>query len=422
MKEERRRQLRTRMLAEPTSDVPENIDATLAHLDQLSQESVDRKDQLGFKALWAMLADEAKLRNVLLRRLKGIQNVTDQQPTAEMFDRIYAAYLDILHHAHEAPAAIAENITGHALLKRVADLEAHHHLYLGHKTADPKMGEAAFKHLWLSYLEAGASGKASEVALIGLLRYGPKAYAGAQKDQMIPIDTFTPFVEFTLPREDVLGAVSLKHYIADTSKRDLLIYVPGSVNTFVTFDLGIGGQRPTMPIEEPERRASYGRIKTGPGGLNMSDAQLCKLWAAIGNDTRMDMPSGEERTIWRDVYKEVIEDILRRIPTEQREAVGNLLLPRTTRFYEKHPAVKNYNPDQLKYDKVFNLAAIRIAWPQVINKAPGLIDLVGATITVSNWEVAKRELINMHRTDPTHPALAPFFPSKPQSIRRRNAA
>lgn len=403
-REIRKRQLRTRLLQQPDSDRPEDIDPTLRELQGFSTESLDAADRLGHRALWAMLADEAKLRNVFLRRLKGMPKEWDETPSTDTFDGIYRAYRDVLHHASEAPAELADHIGNNALLKRIADLEAHRHLYLKRSAADVETFEDAYKHLWQAYVTAGGTGKEAEIALVGLVRYGPKAFAGAKKDQMITMDAFNPVVEFTLPREDVLGGTSLKRFVAETAKRDVVIYVPEPTPDLVTFDLGTGGQF----RQNEDARGWQGKVKTGAAGLQMSANQLRTLWEAIGSPSRKDMPTGDEYRTWRDAYKDAVRDILGRTPQQHRAVLENILLPRVTRFQDRQARPKNYDKAQLKYDELFTLGAIRLAWPRAINALPELVERVGAEITLSNWELAKREFINLHRTDPTHPVFELF--------------
>lgn len=392
------RHLRTNFLTKPTSDHPEEISRDIAELKKLAQESIKRSDQLGYQALWAMLTDEAFLRNIFFRHLIGIPKKTDRTPTTEQFTEVYNAYVDLLRHSQEAPTQLAENIGKEKLLTRIADLEAHRALYLGRGAEDITTFENAYRHLWMAFTDEVQEGKSSETALIGLLRYGPKAYAGASREQMIAMDELNPIVEATLPREDVLNSTTLGRHIADTRKHDFCLFVPGEPKIIMTFDLGIGGQG-----NEGE---AYGGIKTSANGLSMSAKQIRDLWTAIGNPHR-DLPlaGGEEQLAWKETYKEVMRSIIYRAAPEHRVTLFSLLLPRITRFKEKHPTEKNYDQTTLSYDQALTFAKVKELWPGIITRYPNLIAVVGHEINLSNWSVAKRAIIEIDRIDQSHPAI-----------------
>ena len=169
--ERRLQRLRTTFLEEPVSDRPEEITGQITHLKKLAIDSVVRTDQLGYEAIWSMLADEAFLRNVLARKLMNVPRVTDSTLSQEQFNTIYEAYADVLRHTREAPSEIATHIPPKRLLARVADLEAHHHLYLGESFKDETLHVNAYRHLWVASQAEMSEGKSAEPALIGLLRY-----------------------------------------------------------------------------------------------------------------------------------------------------------------------------------------------------------------------------------------------------------
>jgi hypothetical protein len=182
-----------------------NIDTDLAKVTG-QKEKHNYPERALWEAVECMMLDEALRDRLLKKQQRGLEcDPADKQE----YQRIIARYrvlielVDKAYHPVYAEQEVIPHLHLTDLRVRLADLLANQAYYFPKDPLPVEDRVEAFKRLSQQYTSEDQAGKKAEIAVIGLLRYGPQWVWGGVKNDAQFLHPAT-HVEQVMPREDIL--------------------------------------------------------------------------------------------------------------------------------------------------------------------------------------------------------------------------
>lgn len=278
------------------------------------RESAQHPERLLWEAAELMMRDEV-WRDRWLRELVTGKPEKDPAETFAEYQKIVAKYRTLVELADKSDdrSLGQKEIIPHFRLgdlrTRLADLLANQSFYFPDRSASSQDLHEAFTRLSETYYAQQQEGRAAEVALIGLLRYGPEwLRGGAKANQHLQPALH---VERTLPREDILASRKSLQAAGQFKGYDLIYRVP------------------------QETRVRFVQVKTGAMEhkafhANLPAPLLTRAWQQLlGSATLRRAVPDAPGLAEGQMYREAIEAITGALPLEgsARDQLKKVLLP-----------------------------------------------------------------------------------------------